>query len=515
MFTGLALLPSVHAGPFDFNVTVTIAGVPSFYYTRVFADGVFKGTVSGGVSLSIAFSDSAAGVSHTVTVDRYVPDGYPYYAGFPYYSGYWGITYQAPQSRWSFVGPLTNGTSNTFYYYPLFLLQINSEHGSPHGGGWYPGGAWAPISVEGITGESGGTRFRFDRWEGGNFGVPPTEPNNRVYMDAPKTVTAKWITQYLVTVNSDHGTPTGGGWYDANTAVSLSVASLVPGTEGIRYLFTGWSGDYTGTEPTASVIVTRPMIIVAKWKTQYWVTVDANGGEVNQQNQWLDEGSKLSISATSPSAVVQKSSRLVFTGWTGSVTDGAQSITVAVSAPMTVKANWKTQYYLSISTPYSEAVGEGWYDAGSTATFSLRQSKVPDRSLGWVGVDNVFTYWSGDSKSTLPSGSLVMDSPKSLAAVWTTNYATLYIASILGVFFGLAAIWKRSAIGEYVGPAFGRSRTKPVPTKQKGEALTKKSVPNPGGNIIEAGKMKPASCPSCGTRALENADFCVECGTQL
>ncbi len=510
---GAYVTPTVYAGPFDFNVVVSITGVPSFYSVRVFADGVFKGNVLGGGSLTIFFSDAAAGVPHTVTVDRYVPDGYPYYPGFPYYSGYWGITYHSLTNVWSFVGPVANGTSNVFYYYPLFLLQIQSDHGRPRGGGWYPAGTWAPISVDTITDDSAGTRYRFDRWEGANFGASATEANNRVLMDAPKTVTAKWITQYLVTINSEHGAAVGGGWYDANSAVSFSVTSPIPGAEGVRFVFTGWGGDYSGAEPSATTTVTRPMTIVANWKTQYWINVDSNGGQISQQSQWVDAGSKFTLAATSPSAVVEKRSRLIFTGWSGTTSDTSQTITLTITAPTQLKANWMTQYYLAVVTPYSEGIGEGWYDAGSAATYSLKETKVPAGNLGWVGVQNVFAYWSGDSSSTLPSGSLTMDSPKVISAVWTTDYATLYIASLLGVFVGLAAIWKRSTISEYVGPALGRVRTKSVPPGKREDAATTKAVPDKTGNPGKVGKA--SSCSSCGNGILEGAEYCVECGHRL
>jgi uncharacterized repeat protein (TIGR02543 family) len=506
--------PLVYAGPFDFNVTVYIAGVPSFYSVRVFADGAFKGTVPGGGSLTIFFNDPGAGVAHSVVVDQFSPDGYPYYPAYPYPSGYWGIAYHSPDNRWTFVGPVTNGTSNTFYYYPLFLLQVQSDHGRPRGGGWYPAGSWAPISVDAVADESGGTRYRFDRWEGGNFQSGPGQPTNRVYMDAPRAITARWITQYYVTVNSERGTAVGSGWYDANSAVSFSTTSPVAGTEGVRYVFAGWSGDYSGTEPAGTITVTRPMTITANWKTQYWVSVEPNGGEVNQPSQWVDEGSRFTITAASPSAVADKRSRLVFTGWSGSVTESSQTLTVTVTSPIMLEANWKTQYFLAVVTPYSEGVGEGWYDAGATASFSLKETRIPAGSLGWVGVSNVFTQWSGDSKSTLPSGSLLMDSPKVVTAVWTTDYATLYIASLLGIFVGLAVIWKRSAIGEYVGPALGRPSKKQVPSGGDGMTPSKKAVPGATPALVEPLK-KIGACPNCGALTLEGADFCIDCGLHL
>ena len=67
-------------------------------------------------------------------------------------------------------------------------------------------------------------------------------------MNAPKTATAHWKTQYYLTVTSAHSTPSGSGWYDNG---SIAYARLDNGTDSgigdVQYIFIGWSGDASGT----------------------------------------------------------------------------------------------------------------------------------------------------------------------------------------------------------------------------------------------------------------------------
>ena len=74
-------------------------------------------------------------------------------------------------------------------------------------------------------------------------------------------------TQYYLDIMSKYGNPEGAGWHTAETMVKISVAS--PDGLIIRKIFTDWSGDYTGTEPTAFINMDSPKTIVANWQNDY------------------------------------------------------------------------------------------------------------------------------------------------------------------------------------------------------------------------------------------------------
>ena len=92
-------------------------------------------------------------------------------------------------------------------------------------------------------------------------------------MDGPKNVTANWKTQYYLTVTSAYGTPSGEGWYDEDTnATAMLDVGTVNGTEGTRYVFTGWSEDASGTALTSDpIFMDGPKNATADWKTQYYL----------------------------------------------------------------------------------------------------------------------------------------------------------------------------------------------------------------------------------------------------
>jgi len=142
-----------------------------------------------------------------------------------------------------------------------YLLTIESAYGEPDGEGWYNSGSMAAISVDTPVEETATTHY-FTGWSGDHSG---NEASVSIVVDESKTVTAEWRTEYLLTVESDHGEPEGGGWYDEGASATISVTA----SEGmiVRQVFTGWSGDYSGDTTSASIIMDGPKTVTADWKT--------------------------------------------------------------------------------------------------------------------------------------------------------------------------------------------------------------------------------------------------------
>ena len=195
-------------------------------------------------------------------------------------------------------------------------------------------------------------------------------------------------TQYYLTVVSPYGEPQGEGWYDAGTIAHWSVTSPYLGGIGIRYVTSPTSGD---------VLMDSPKTVTVTWTTQYYLTVDSLYGDPAGAG-WYDAGVTASWSVTSPypgAAGVQY------------VTSPASG-TVVMDSPKTVTLPWATQYYLTIDSAYGDPVGAGWYDAGATANWSVTPY-----------------VWGAETRylATPPtSGSILMDSPKTVTVTWTTQY---------------------------------------------------------------------------------------------
>jgi uncharacterized repeat protein (TIGR02543 family) len=113
-----------------------------------------------------------------------------------------------------------------------------------------------PLQVE--TG--GGTRLVFAAWNDGN-----TSPSRVI--SSGGAYTADYATQYKLTVDSLYGQSTGSGWYDSNSDATISISPSCGNI--IRHTFTGWSGDYTGQETTATITMDKSKVVRANWHNDY------------------------------------------------------------------------------------------------------------------------------------------------------------------------------------------------------------------------------------------------------
>jgi hypothetical protein len=101
---------------------------------------------------------------------------------------------------------------------------------------------------------------------------------NRTDHDNPKTLlvgtdlllTVEYQNEFRLDVVSDVTQVSGAGWYRAGAVANFSAPLLVPqqglgGLVGIRWRFTGWSGDIKSTAKSESVVMDRPYRVVANW----------------------------------------------------------------------------------------------------------------------------------------------------------------------------------------------------------------------------------------------------------
>ncbi len=111
--------------------------------------------------------------------------------------------------------------------------------------------------------------------------------------------------------------------------------------------------------------------------------------------------------------------RRVFISWTGDINATTAELVLKVNSRITLIANWKTQYYLKVISEFGNVSGEGWYDKGSIATFSVSPTIVDSQ--------HVFAGWSGDSKDVTPTATIVMDGPKVVVATWQTQQTSPHL----------------------------------------------------------------------------------------
>ncbi len=106
-------------------------------------------------------------------------------------------------TRWTFRGwtgavnspnasvevPIASGLGVRAVWLREYLLSVVSDHGKPLGGGWYPEGSLAAVSIPEMDVVDQVGHFVFAGWEGAAGGA---SANASIMMDGPKTAFARW-----------------------------------------------------------------------------------------------------------------------------------------------------------------------------------------------------------------------------------------------------------------------------------------------------------------------------------
>jgi len=312
-------------------------GTPDIYYT----------TPGAGGGIDVTLTTSPAGLRVTLDgVTRVSPATYWVTPGFH------TITVPSPQTgapgwqytyaSWSDGGAISHviDVSASAAYTATFSTQVqltvNSAQGGVTGAGWYNLGTSATVTVTSPQAGAPGWQYRFTDWSGA---ISSTSPSVLVFMDEPKTVTANWQTQVLLTIQSANGGVTGDGWYDLNAYATASAELYVDGSPGTRYAFAAWTGDVSSANPNQTIRMDGPKAVTAAWQTQYLLTVTSSHGTA-AGGGWYDQYDVATV--TLPAGQVTEAGRTwEFTGWTGDASGIGSVVTVTMNGPRTVTANWR------------------------------------------------------------------------------------------------------------------------------------------------------------------------------
>jgi len=130
-------------------------------------------------------------------------------------------------------------------------------------------------------------------------------------------------------------------------------------------------------------------------------------------------------------AQIDNTTRLKFDSWTDGFT--VLNRTVELDSSRTYEAVYATQYRLTITAQGAPATGQGWYDAGSIATFSVADSEPMSGTLGMLGGKLRFQGWYEGSRLQTNSSTdmILMDRPYTLTVRWVPDYTIPLI--IIGV----------------------------------------------------------------------------------
>ncbi len=265
------------------------------------------------------------------------------------------------------------------------------------------------------TGVPPGT-YVIEAWADSNSAIAEIDEVDN-WCTSPATVTVQEVLiQYYLTVNSPYGFESGEGWYDnaTNAYAALDTGTIDHGN-GTRRVFTNWSEDASGTNYASSdpIYMNQNKTATAIWKTQQNLTVVSPYGTTGGEG-WYDSGDTAYATLDTDLVDHGNGTRRLFISWSGDASGSnySQSNPILMDAPKTATANWKTQYYLTITTTLGGTTNppnSTWYDSGTTASVTA----IPD-------ADYVFDHWELDSVtvgSANPYG-VYMDTTHTLHAVF-------------------------------------------------------------------------------------------------
>lgn len=262
---------------------------------------------------------------------------------------------------------------------------------------------------------------------------------------------------------------------------NVTVDQYVPGGTGVQY--------YCAQN---SLIVSSPGSYTFSYQAQYQLTIATDPPGIAQVGTggWFSSGA-IAQTGQAPQVVPGATEvQYVFVNWVvdGALQNGTQ-ISITMNAPHNATANYKTQYLLTVNSPdgLGSPQGGGYYDAGSTVQFSVTSPE------GYL-IQQVFVQWQGDYTGTSPQGSITMDSPKTVNALWTTSYTNLYIASaaVIALIIVAAVLMLR------------RRRSQPET----------KSTPS-GATTSPGTATRMVKCSKCGEENSADQKFCTNCGEKL
>jgi hypothetical protein len=160
-------------------------------------------------------------------------------------------------------------------------------------------------------------------------------------------------------------------------------------------------------------------------------------------------GVPLGTNNVSAPALVQVNSttRLRFDHWADG--SGQANRTVTVTGNATIEADYVTQYLLTITGTEQNVTGPGWFDSGTNASFSIYPYQTASGLLGALGAKQTFQgfYENGQLITDQASGTIIMNTPHTLDAVWVTDYSTpamILIGILVVVILGFLVARRRT-----------------------------------------------------------------------
>jgi hypothetical protein len=276
----------------------------------------------------------------------------------------------------------------------------------------------------------------FSGWSGD---VVSSNSTVTITMNSNKSVTTTFNILYTLTVTKS-GTGTGTvisspSGINCGSTCSYQFISgtnvTLTATSDATSVFSGWSGDATGTNSIVTVTMNSNKNVTATFNIAHTLTLTKSGtgtGTVTSSPSGINCGAICSYQFASGSSITLTAtpdSSSTFSGWSGDATGSSTTTTVTMSSNKNVTATFNALYTLTVTksgtgtgTVTSNPAG---IDCGTTCSYqfisgtSITLTATPDSS-------SAFSGWSGDATGTNSTVTVTMNSNKNVTATFNALY---------------------------------------------------------------------------------------------
>lgn len=240
---------------------------------------------------------------------------------------------------------------------------------------------------------------------------------------------------------------------------------------------------------------------------QYELSIVSDPVEVGVQSGggWFDaNATAMTNNATANIEATRAKYSFMYWEIDGSVQSG-NPISVKMDEAHTATAKYRAQYLLVVDSPNNLGApqGSGYYDAGTTANFSVSSP------IGFL-VRQVFVQWNVDYGGTSPHGSMVMNGPHEVQAAWTVSYTQLYVAAGALAAVASALILQKRRKGSTGKSTRELDFVETLPRTEEHPV----SIPPPFKSETASGG-KSSDCRYCGGKIPREVKRCPECGISV
>ena len=206
--------------------------------------------------------------------------------------------------------------------------------------------------------------------------------------------------------------------YVCGEEVILSAATI-PG-----WSFSDWSGDVTGSSPTAAVTIDAPKYVTATFtQDQYLLNVvienDGVGGEGNVVTKSPDQPTYVYDDVVQLTAVAQPGWR--FVEWLGGATGTSPTVSITMHQTETVTARFEQEHYELAVNLVNNGIGVG----GTVSLSPLQTTYVYGDVVTLTATPNpgwTFAGWSGGATGSDLSTQLTITDDTSVTATFNQNH---------------------------------------------------------------------------------------------